>query len=196
MIQASTRHLAKLVVFIGVPRLYQERYRYVFYGVKWKWHACKRYIYSDVLINERQGYIDSSFWDNRTISPLQTFFFFLFVRLQDSPLAARWIIGRLVSLSDLSSMAKMSVVGGRERLALLCLAGVKGGSGLEFQLNTSYMDEDILISANKPFNAATLGYFPIESLFFFFFFRSFLLSFFLILSSQGWARVGFVFWNK
>lgn len=62
-------------------------------------------------------------------------------------------MGRLVSLSDLSSTAKMSVVGGRERLALLCLAGVKGGSGLEFQLNTSYMDEDILISANKPFNA-------------------------------------------
>lgn len=44
----------------------------------------------------------------------------------------------------------MSVVGGRERLALLFLAGVKGGSGLVFQLNTSYMDEDILISANKP----------------------------------------------
>lgn len=53
-------------------------------------------------------------------------------------------------------MAKMSVVGGRERLALLCLAGVKGGSGLEFQLNTSYMDEDILISANKPFNATQI----------------------------------------
>lgn len=50
----------------------------------------------------------------------------------------------------------MSVVGGRERLALLCLAGVKGGSGLEFQLNTSYMDEDILISANKPFNATQI----------------------------------------
>lgn len=61
-----------------------------------------------------------------------------------------------MSLSDLSSMAKMSVVGGRERLALLCLAGVKGGSGLEFQLNTSYMDEDILISANKPFNATQI----------------------------------------
>jgi len=50
----------------------------------------------------------------------------------------------------------MSVVGGRERLALLCLAGVKGGSGLEFQLNTSYMDEDILISANKSFNATQI----------------------------------------
>lgn len=61
-----------------------------------------------------------------------------------------------MSLSDLSSTAKMSVVGGRERLALLCLAGVKGGSGLEFQLNTSYMDEDILISANKPFNATQI----------------------------------------
>lgn len=66
-----------------------------------------------------------------------------------------------MSLSDLSSMAKMSVVGGRERLALLCLAGVKGGSGLEFQLNTSYMDEDIRISANKPLNAATLGTFQL-----------------------------------
>lgn len=61
-----------------------------------------------------------------------------------------------MSLSDLSSTVKMSVVGGRERLALLCLAGVKGGSGLEFQLNTSYMDEDILISANKPFNATQI----------------------------------------
>lgn len=78
------------------------------------------------------------------------------LRHQDSPLATRWIMGRLVSLSDLSSTAKMSVVGGRERLALLCLAGVKGGSGLEFQLNTSYMDEDILISANKPFNATQI----------------------------------------
>lgn len=75
---------------------------------------------------------------------------------QDSPLATRWIMGRIVSLSDLSSTAKMSVVGGRERLALLYLAGVKGGSGLEFQLNTSYMDEDILISANKPFNATQI----------------------------------------
>lgn len=61
-----------------------------------------------------------------------------------------------MSLSDLSSTAKMSVVGGSERLALLCLAGVKGGSGLEFQLNTSYMDEDILISANKPSNATQI----------------------------------------
>lgn len=61
-----------------------------------------------------------------------------------------------MSLSDLSSTAKMSVVGGSERLALLYLAGVKGGSGLEFQLNTSYMDEDILISANKPFNATQI----------------------------------------
>lgn len=78
------------------------------------------------------------------------------LRHQDSPLATRWIMGRLVSLSDLSSTAKMSVVGGRERLALLCLAGVKGGSGLEFQLNTSYMDEDILISANKSFNATQI----------------------------------------
>ena len=86
-----------------------------------------------------------------------------------------------MSLSDLSSMAKMSVVGGRERLALLCLAGVKGGSGLEFQLNTSYMDEDILISANKPLNAATLGTFQIRTLFFsFFFFLFFFLSFFSI----------------
>lgn len=67
-----------------------------------------------------------------------------------------------MSLSDLSSTAKMSVVGGRERLALLCLAGVKGGSGLEFQLNTSYMDEDILISANKPFNATQILNVPRE----------------------------------
>lgn len=94
-----------------------------------------------------------------------------------------------MSLSDLSSMAKMSVVGGRERLALLCLAGVKGGSGLEFQLNTSYMDEDILISANKPFSAATLGTFQSNSLRFFFFcsysFFSISLFFFLIFSRVG-----------
>lgn len=84
------------------------------------------------------------------------------LRHQDSPLATRWIMGRLVSLSDLSSTVKMSVVGGRERLALLCLAGVKGGSGLEFQLNTSYMDEDILISANKPSNATQILGIPRE----------------------------------
>lgn len=40
------------------------------------------YIYSDVLIKrETRIYIDSSFWDNRTISPLQTFFFFFFFDL-------------------------------------------------------------------------------------------------------------------
>lgn len=71
-------------------------------------------------------------------------------RERDSPLAPRCIIGR--SNIDISSMEKMSVVGGRERLALLFFAGVKGGSGVQFQLNTSYMDEDILISAktNRP----------------------------------------------
>lgn len=98
-----------------------------------------------------------------------------------------------MSLSDLSSMAKMSVVGGRERLALLCLAGVKGGSGLEFQLNTSYMDEDILISANKPFSAATLGTFQSNSLRFFFFvlIPFFSISLFFLFNSlrggQGWG---------
>lgn len=81
-------------------------------------------------------------------------------------------------------MAKMSVVGGRERLALLCLAGVKGGSGLEFQLNTSYMDEDILISANKSFKAATLDTFLFLFLFcvFFFFLLRFVLFLFLSIS--------------
>lgn len=164
-------------------------YRYL-YGVKRKWHACKR-VYSDVLMKERQGYViliaHSGITEQSSRCRLFSFF-----RLQDSPLAARWIIGRLVSLSDLSSMAKMSVVGGRERLALLCLAGVKGGSGLEFQLNTSYMDEDILISANKPFSAATLGTFQSNSLRFFFFcsysFFSISLFFFNFLEGgQGWG---------
>lgn len=106
---------------------------------------------SRVLTSEREESTIFNIFNTNRITNLSRFCWFL--KHQNSPLAARWIIGRLVSLSDLSSMAKMSVVGGRERLALLYLAGVKGGSGLEFQLNTSYMDEDILISANKSFNA-------------------------------------------